>query len=160
MTTIRELSRKYKLLQRRISKLAEDEGEWKTINGRHVLVGKGESMASVLERVRNSKKRPGVPIGTAEQEKADERISRELDKMRRDGLASPRTKAHIEKIKREAKVGRSIKFISHFGGEDTGTITQIGKRTLEVSQDRSGNIVKQRITFDRAMKIWGKEQKV
>ena len=50
MITIRELTQKSKSLARRIIKLAESEGEWKTINGRHVLVGKGETPLEALNR--------------------------------------------------------------------------------------------------------------
>jgi len=50
MNKILELSQKGRTLRRRVAKLAEPEGEWKTINGRHVLVGKGESPLEALNK--------------------------------------------------------------------------------------------------------------
>lgn len=61
MNTIRELSLKGKSLQRRVRRLAEPDGEWKTINGRHVLVGKGETPLEALNKSLDADKKNPWP---------------------------------------------------------------------------------------------------
>jgi len=45
-----QLQIKHYSLQNRLRKLAESEGEWRTVNGRHVLVGKGETPLEAIKK--------------------------------------------------------------------------------------------------------------
>ncbi len=56
-TTIRELSQKGKSLQRRVAKLADDsDGVWRTVRGRRIFIGKGESFDDALKKSLGGKK--------------------------------------------------------------------------------------------------------
>ena len=59
-------------LKTRLQKLAEPEGEWKTINGRHVLVGKGETPLEALNKSLPGKDDTGgLPAGKISYKRSD-----------------------------------------------------------------------------------------
>ena len=49
-------------LKTRVRKLAEPEGEWKTIRGRRVFIGKGQSLEDALGKSLNGNKYPSEPV--------------------------------------------------------------------------------------------------
>lgn len=55
---LKKLTAKGASLRKRVANLAEPEGEWKTINGRHVLVGKGETPLQALNKSLGSSPKP------------------------------------------------------------------------------------------------------
>lgn len=48
MNTIKELEQKGMRLKQRVSRLAESEGEWRTVRGRRIFIGKGQSFDEAL----------------------------------------------------------------------------------------------------------------
>lgn len=55
-TLLKKLSNVASALRTRVAKLAEDDGRWVTINGRHILLREGESVGEAMVRA-------GIPIG-------------------------------------------------------------------------------------------------
>ncbi len=124
--SVQVLQTKVYLLQNRVRRLAESEGKWKTINGRHVLVSEGETPLEALNKSLDDG-------GTDEKEgKKEENLSKTMKVLTRIHAALLAIDLGFGIRSMMTKTATGAKIIARNPGLSSGKWAEYGKKAVAV----------------------------